>query len=245
MIRINNGGNDPEPEPLDPTPNLTRLRARVGDDAKRAEEQALRDINEHLGRLQADLGPHYRYERTLLKSYELYDAAQESVIRDVAHFLRELPARIEAMSGLIFYGPSRTGKDHLLAAMLYHAVRCGYSARWFYCQEFYSAFRDGMRFGAGEQALINLWTRPQVLGISDPLPINNDPSSWNLQQLTRLIETRYRQEKPTWMTVNAVTEKELRDRLTDPLFNRLTDPDGSLVLGCFWQPYHRRHKEEK
>lgn len=162
-------------------------------------------------------------------------AAVKSEMQDIAAD----PAKV---GNVFLYGSVGTGKDHLLAAALYAAAAAGLSASWVNGQEIYSRFRDIMDSGGSEERLLAEYVRPQVLGISDPIPPIVDPKKpkeWRTELLYRVIDGRYGDLKPTWITCNADSTADAEEKLSKAVFDRLRD--GAVVLPCFW-PSARREK---
>src|SRR5262245_3453215 len=112
------------------SPALSRALARLQTGPPPPTEDRHRLRPQAVARLAADLGPRYAPERASLAMFRVYHPAQGAVLdrlRRLADCLAELAA---AGSGLVFLGTVGTGKDHLLAAMLYQAARQGLSCRW-------------------------------------------------------------------------------------------------------------------
>jgi hypothetical protein len=55
--------------------------------------------------------------------------------------------------------------------------------------------------------------------------------------LFRVVDARYRQCKPTWITVNAVGRTELDRRMGAQTADRITD--GAVALFCNWPSYRK------
>lgn len=190
-------------------------------------------------KLRDDLGGRYDFARVQLEHYEVYHDQQTSVLARLNRLTPRLPEIVKAGCGLIFLGTVGTGKDHLLAAMLYLAAgRHELKARWLNGQEFYGTLRDRMDSGRSEDEFLRRWTEPVILGISDPTPAVGRPSPWNLLQLGRLIDRRYRALRSTWITLNAVSVEEAEEKLTSPVFDRLKE--GAEIFTCDWPSYRER-----
>lgn len=188
--------------------------------------------------ISGDLGKRYSQDRVSLKAFTIYDARQKPILTKLKKLLGELPDWADAGEGMVFYGTVGAGKDHLMAASLYAAAAKGVSCRWVNGQEIYGRFRDQIASDSREEELLKLWCEPQVLAISDPAPPAGDATRWNLQQLYRLLDRRYRALKSTWITLNALTLEQADARLSAPAFDRLRD--GSHLFGCFWPSYRER-----
>jgi len=180
-----------------------------------------------------------RYAPATLETYQTQRPEQRAVVERLRAFQRDGVPNLHRGGGLLFYGPEGTGKDHLLFAMLRHAIiECGYSAMW----------RDGMgmqdeireSIGDGKQSeLRRRLCDPQILAISDPLPPRSgesdkdDLSAWNLQFLRDVIDRRYSALKSTWFTFNGTSLDALKVALLPPLTARIADCSTEIL--CNWK----------
>jgi DNA replication protein DnaC len=207
---------------------------------KRAAEELQRTLNQRLRAVYDKVGKRYHPSKASLDSYEVYHDRQRATLDR----LRAFPA--DSDRGLVLYGTVGTGKDHLLVAMLYAAVRAGKRADWINGQDIFGRFRDAMDSGESEGGLIREFVKPDVLGISDPIPPVVDPkkpAAWRTELLYRVLDARYRQCKPTWVTINAKSPEDADGQLSAPVFDRLRD-DAELVP-CFWPSYRERPREKR
>lgn len=189
-------------------------------------------------RLAADLGERYRPDLAALDKFKVYHPSQPPVIARLTTLADGIGQFVKSASGLILHGTVGTGKDHLLAAMLYQAAMIPASCRWINGQELFGAFRDRIDTGQRDEDHFRELERPQVLGISDPVPPVGSPGEWDLRNLYRLLDRRYRAMKSTWVSVNATTPEEADDKLSAPVFDRLRD--GAEILACAWPSYRER-----
>lgn len=191
-------------------------------------------------KLANDLGSRYSFDRTRLECFEVYHAAQRTVLDQLQRLAAGLPARVQSGEGIVFLGTVGAGKDHLMAAMLYLAAGLGVPCRWVNGQEVFGQFRDRIDTGQRDEDAFRELCAPQVLGISDPiLPVGN-PSAWDVGNLYRLLDRRYRAVKSTWVAVNALTVEDADARLSEPVFDRLRE--GAEIVKCFWPSYRERSK---
>jgi DNA replication protein DnaC len=208
--------------------------AKLEQERAERKEQARR--SELHRRLAKQLGARYAPERVALDTFQIYDPKQ----RDYINKLRGLD--LERMTkdghGLIFYGPVGGGKDRCLAAMLYHAVERGFDCHWLSGQRFYGDVRDLMDSKQPEAPFFAGLANPMILAISDLAPPEGDLSVWNLAALYRLVDERYRELKPTWLTLNVETEAEAYQVLSAPTYDRLRE--GAMVLPFFWKSHRER-----
>jgi DNA replication protein DnaC len=191
-------------------------------------------------RIVRDLGSRYCWRN--VDRFEIYDPRQERVHHQMLAVAPQLPQLVSRGQGLIWYGHVGTGKDHMMAWLLHQAAgRFGIHCRWVRGLDLYGRLRDGMKSGAGggtEEALLNLWTEPQVLAVSDPIPPANELSDWRQEFLQRLIDRRYRDLKSTWATMNVSNLDEADGILSNQVFDRLQE--GAKKFACFWPSYRER-----
>lgn len=208
----------------------------MADDAEEGRRRARR-----VAQVAQDLRPRYAPERASLEAFAVYHQAQRPVLDRLRGLAAELPALAADGRGLIFYGLVGTGKDHLLAAMLYAAAAQGVECRWRNGQEVYGQFRDRMDTGQREEELLEQLAAPQVLAISDPVPPVGQPSAWNVAQLYRLLDRRYRDLKSTWVSLNAASAEDADRKLSAPVFDRLRE--GAEMFACFWPSWRERRRQ--
>src|SRR5262245_17512037 len=154
-----------------------------------------------------------------------------------------LPEACGAGESIILFGTPGTGKDHLIASLLHIATgRYGVSADWLSGYALINRFRNTMGRGADESeaCILSEIKRRHVLAISDPIPPGADPSGWELNKLFAVIDARYQNMLPTWITMNAASEQEAADKLTQQVWDRLIDRGHKLP--CFWPSYRADRK---
>ena len=140
--------------------------------------------------------------------------------------------------GVTLYGNPGTGKDHLMAALMYYAIlKFGYEVKWVNGLDLYAKMRQTIQDDESEDRLIREFQRPTILCISDPLPPKGDISRYNAETLYRIIDWRYRQLKSTWATMNVHGGEEASDRMAQNLVDRLKD--NSLCIHCDWESYRK------
>ena len=233
----------PVPErPIGQLAEAVLRQARRDFDGERQRKQANMEHRKTVETSQAikylaeTLGRRYAPNLASLEAFVVTNERQQQVLD------RLRAACVEHMvprgDGLVFLGSVGTGKDHLLAAMLYAACRAGFRCRWMNAQEFYGDIRDRIDSGASEDARFKALSLPDVLAISDPCPPAGGPTAWNLTQLYRLLDRRYRNMRSTWVTINARDEAEADEKLSAPVWDRLRE--NALILKCFWPSYREK-----
>jgi DNA replication protein DnaC len=204
------------------------------------------NARELVGRLARRLGPRYSPERSSLDTFHVYDrAAQGRVLERLRGIRARIAGYVAEGRGFVWLGAVGTGKDHLMAAMLYAAAAAGLRCDWVNGQDLYGRFRDGMDVKRPEEELLRELVAPEVLGISDPVPPQGVPSGWDLLQLYRVVDRRYHLNRPTWVTMNVLGKKppeaDACELLSAAVWDRLRE--GAVVLPCFWRSYRGRPVE--
>lgn len=174
-----------------------------------------------------------RYARCTLSNFVASQKPQEAAVATLRHHIWSpvVPGSI------VLYGPSGAGKDHLLAGAAMSIVdRC--SVEWINGSDLFAALRGV--FGHGQDAenrLLRRFTAPDVLVISDPVPPSGDVRGWAIEFLYRIIDHRYRDFRPTWVSLNVKSFDDAVSLLSAPIVDRLRD--GALVIHCDWPSYRR------
>ena len=181
----------------------------------------------------------HRYVWATLGNFEVYDEkAQRPVLDCLKAFARNMPERIAGGAGLILFGPTGCGKDHLLAALLKIAVaKHGFTAHWcdgvkLFAESRYAIGEDN------EHALLRKLTTPQILALSDPVPPTGALTQFQACLLRDMVDQRYRAGLSTWLLTNLDQREAAEAALTGPLLSRLRH--NSLQLLCDWGSYRDR-----
>lgn len=93
------------------------------------------------------LGPRYlgcRFANFTIEEHSAHATEMHDVVGEFQKYARDLPNRVEDGQGLIAYGPSGGGKDHLLTALSHTAITShNMHVRWTNGVDFYRQVRDG------------------------------------------------------------------------------------------------------
>lgn len=227
----------PLSDPLEKTLASLREKSAAGrfhEPADFAQQQNARRVRE----LAASLGDRYQPSVATFEGFKVYHANQRKALERLHAIAGRLDALTSDGSGVVLYGTIGTGKDHLAAGLLYQAAgRFGFACRWVSGEKVFEAFRDGMDKGRMESDTLRRYTQPDILCISDPLPVSGPQGDWNLRVLYRILDERYHHLRPTWATMNVATVDDAASRLTPPVFDRLRDR--AELVPCFWPSYRR------
>ena len=219
-------------------------RAADGDDDDWEAAQRARQNQAHGHRDVIDrIGKRYHPSVVGLDKFRVYHERQRAVLDRLRAFAADMERAVAEGRGLVLYGTVGTGKDHLLASMLYAAIKAGHRCAWINGQDIFAKFRDAMDSGTSERELVAEFKAPTVLGISDPIPPvldPNKPAAWRTELLYRVLDARYRECKATWVSLNAMSPDDADGKLSAPVFDRLRD--NAELVACFWPSYREQAK---
>jgi len=165
-----------------------------------------------------------RYADCSLDNFRVHSDENRKSVSKLAAYLECVSQNVIAGNSLIFYGPCGVGKDHLMAAAMFTALEHGIAVNWANGLDWYGKVRDDIE---RTEQMIDSLVKPAVLAISDPVPpaasgkADGELTAWRIELLQRVVDARYRQLKPIWMTINVTGIKGLYERLSTPLADRL------------------------
>ena len=171
-----------------------------------------------------------------------------NTVRDYSENLRE---NVANGVNLILYGPRGTGKDHLMAALMWRVIMNNHytafrrsgkpkenSIDWWTGVDIFGEFRDAMSDGKiKENEIIHQFTTPAILFVSDPLPPTGALTEYQQSALFRIIDRRYSNRKPIVTTLNVASRTELDERLGAQNADRLRHD--AVVVKCNWGSYRK------
>lgn len=177
-----------------------------------------------------------RYRSCTFSKYEIREPQQSTVVAALQQYA-EQPDSIDSGKNIILFGPSGTGKDHLLMATAWELnYASGVVPSWFNGVEVSKRWRDSVREWEDSHSSFDGELRTcEILYVSDPLPPSGVLSEFLQERWFELIDYRYRNQLPVWMTLNVVDGAEAEQRMGTPIVDRLRD--GALALHCNWPSY--------
>jgi len=209
---------------------------RKADGDKRAEvarkREAWRSLVLSVGR---------RYEACRLETFEVGNEEQRAILASLRAYADNVDRHVKAGDNIVLFGPPGTGKDHLAIGVAYVAIGRGFSVAWFDGQSLYQEFRDNIGGDRPERDIIARATRPDILLLSDPVPPRGELTDYQATILWRVVDRRYRDMRPMWITLNVASGQEASARLGAGIVDRLRD--GATYGWCGWGSYRKPGSE--
>jgi DNA replication protein DnaC len=176
-----------------------------------------------------------RYADCTLENFQVEHPKQIEVVRELSEYIGDFTENTSQGRGVVLFGATGTGKDHLMTALCRHATQqCGIKVNWFNGLELYANIRTAIK-NDSESEEVHRIARAPLLAISDAVPPAGELSEYQASVLFRILDERYSHMRPVWMTLNVASADEAKARLTVPIVDRLRDC--CLTLHCNWPSY--------
>lgn len=191
-----------------------------------------------------------RYVPCRLSNYEAAFPKQVEALAAMQGYADAAWERIGDGQNVVIFGPSGTGKDHLLVGLV-HATIAGLEQakaetrnrevtfEWHNGPALSAAVRADIASGCRERdTTIYSACNAAVLLLSDIIPPAGKLTDFQADTLYLIIDERYNWRRPTWVSVNVKNRQELDAGLGAAVADRLID--GALTIGCDWPSYRKR-----
>lgn len=196
------------------------------------------EVGNELRKLQREVGR--RYAECAFDNYHVLEEttteerpSQREVFTLVRDFANDVMERSKNGGGLVLFGAVGTGKDHLMIASAFVAVlKFSIKVKWVNVSTLAEQTRDLFKAERLQNDLIATYSRVPILAMSDLTPQKGETSPFLTEVILRILDIRYRELRPTWVTMNARDGEEARQALADPIVDRLRH--NSLCLPCQW-----------
>lgn len=180
-----------------------------------------------------------RYEACKFGNYKANTPAQRQVVEYLECYAKNGEEEFMNGKNVILFGPKGTGKDHLLMALAFEFINwCGRSVSWVngvdLMEDFQLVAMDKNRKHFSNDP-DETPEKCDVLWISDPLPPSGALSEFQQRALFQLMDRRYSDMRPTWVSINVANGAEAEARMGAQVVDRLRH--GSLDCFCNWPSY--------
>lgn len=228
-----------------PTPEQMELCRQHADakDAAKAERGRIAEGKERASRrriLANEIGP--RHGSCSIETFEVWeDAAKKAVADEVLSLIVDIKATVAQGRPIIFVGPTGTGKDHLLAALLFAAVDSGAKVKWMPGYGVARWIKQNIPDPSVKPAKL-----PDVIAVSDPIP-EAQLSHWEQPMFGELVDLCYRWRRSIWITCNLGEKKSDDEKLSgDESIRRYGSAavsrlrEDAYQFECNWESYRGR-----
>lgn len=206
------------------------------------------ELSTEMKKLQKDVGR--RYAECAFDNYHVFEEtttekrpSQREVFTRVREFANDVMERSKDGGGLVLFGAVGTGKDHLMIASAFVALyKFSVKVKWVNVSTLAEETRDLFKAERHQHDLIEKYSRVPILAMSDLTPQKGETSPFLTEVILRIIDIRYRELRPTWVTMNARDGDEARQVLADPIVDRLRH--NSLCLPCQWASARKPAEQE-
>ena len=207
--------------------------ARSTQDQRDARE---RDVA--LNRLADSIGA--RFAAATLDSFQATTPEQKKVLAAVRKYGGNIKHHAAEGDGVILFGSAGSGKTHLTVGLAKVAIEAGLSVTWVNGQDLFARFRAAIDGEGSEAKIIRELVKGDVLVLDDLLPPGGALTDYQSSTVYRTIDTRYRNCKPTWVTMNVAGGDEAERGMGAQVVDRLRH--GALTLFCNWASYRKAAK---
>ena len=181
-----------------------------------------------------------RYYDATFDKYSIEHKGQSEAVDACREYIKHFKEYNRTGSGLILFGPSGTGKDHLGVATIVSLILdyC-ISGRRISGAAIFKEVRSSMHGwqGDSEDKIISDLIWPDILLLSDPVALCGSLTDFQASVLYSIIDQRYNDCSPTIVTMNVASGLEADTRLGSPILDRLRD--GAITIKCDWPSYRK------
>ena len=206
---------------------------------ERYEQSVLDDIDFRKGQFAKFIDSRGRlYADCRFDNFDTTCEEQQTVLAAIRQYADEMRQNVETGKSIVLFGPSGTGKDHLLTALARVAImQYRKTVVWTSGAQLRSSARDRMGHGSdtSEKSIIDSLVRPDILILSDPSVGGASLTDFQSDLFYLVIDKRYSDRKPTWVMINCADREEMNATLGVAIADRLVD--GALTMGCDWHSH--------
>jgi DNA replication protein DnaC len=209
-------------------------------DFKQAWESRALEYRDYYKHFRAKRG--LRYFECSFDNYEIELEPQQKAVQALRDYVANGDENLRKGRNIILFGPKGAGKDHLLVATcreLYKQV--GGTVFW---EQGLDLFKPTLQVEREWAEILDDIPPRKVadfLYISDLVPPSGILSERQQAELFNLVDYRYSNLKPIFVTLNVAKAEEAESRLGAQAVDRLRD--NALVIHCNWPSKRSNNRE--
>lgn len=179
-----------------------------------------------------------RYAEATLDNYVAKSPEQNEIVQSLRDYAEQSTELVPKGKNVILLGPKGTGKDHLLMGLAKEVLRfSGFTTKWENGCDIRERSRISATGSSGQRSFRVSDSEPDILWISDPLLPSGVLSDFQQDAMFSVIDRRYSNLKPTWITINVADGEEAERRMGSQTVDRLRHD--ALILFCNWPSFRQ------
>lgn len=179
-----------------------------------------------------------RYKSCRISNFEVSLDSQKQAVEKLSEFLANINQHCDAGCNLILAGPPGTGKDHLLVACVFEAIKSGavLNVRSLSGPRLFSDLRTAISAQRPENDVLNDFIRCDLLVISDIAM--HGATKYQKEIIYKIIDERYRAKLPIFFSTNATSRQALEELTSAQIVDRLSHD--AIYVPCNWPSYRTK-----
>ncbi len=176
-----------------------------------------------------------RYATCRFENFECDTPKKTDAVEQLQAFAGDTSA---AHRNLLLWGPSGTGKDHLLAACVHRFLITRAtipSIEWTSGPRLFSQLRSAISQRESDGSVTRSLKQAGVLVVSDLAMTTL--TDFQREVLYDIVDSRYSNARPIWLSANVVSRKALEEATSVQIVDRLIDD--AVYVSCNWPSYRK------
>lgn len=184
-----------------------------------------------------------RYENCRSSNFIIDNDKQRKAVEQLKAYASEMKENLAAGKNVVLFGPSGTGKDHLITALVGAAVGTINDERCSLCYSDGPSLFAAVRAEIGDNSLdirdsiVYKFQTCWLVVLSDLVPPAAKLTDFQSDVVYRIVEHRYSSMLPMFLTINVRNRAELDAALGVAVSDRIIDD--ALTISCDWPSYRK------
>lgn len=171
-----------------------------------------------------------------LDTYRATCNGQKKLLSLAREYSESIQENVKKGTNVFLFGNSGVGKDHICMGMAVDAYRrFGISTRMVSGYQLRSRFIEAVAERESFAQIAEWFYVPDILWISDPVEAGNAFSATEMRFMYSIVDLRYKNRKPIWITTNIVSPGEANKAIGAATLDRIVG--GSVKMDCDWKSY--------